>query len=151
MHEKRDEWVSSSFAISASSCAHVISISQWHSGRRVSEAISSLQSVAMELAIRPRNSSSYALKLYPISLERSALLAQITYQEDYARESVRIAWEEERERIEDEFRKGQEKIRDRLLEGIEERRRKAREEKDGEGILGWIKIFCILGFLQLCV
>ena len=77
-------------------------------------------------------------------MERSALLAQIAFEEDYALESVRVAWEEEKERIEDEFRKGQEKIRDRLLEGIEERRRKAREEKDGEGILGTYNLFAAI-------
>lgn len=92
--------------------------------------------MAIELAIHPQESSAYALKLYPISLERSALLAQLACEKRYALEGVRTAWEEERERIEDEWKKGQEKVRERLLEGIEERRRKAREEKDGEGILG---------------
>ena len=40
---------------------------------------------------------------------------------------------EERERVEEEWKRGRERIRERMLEGIEERRRRAREEKDGEG------------------
>lgn len=107
-----------------------------HSGRRFAETVVGLHAISVELSIRPQDSTAYALRLYPITLERSALLAQLACEEMYALEGVRTAWEEERERIEDEWKKGQEKVRERLLEGIEERRRKAREEKDGEGILG---------------
>ena len=49
---------------------------------------------------------------------------------------IQTAYEEERERVEDEWKKGREKIKERLLEGIEERRRRAREEKEGEGAAG---------------
>ena len=76
------------------------------------------------------------MRLYPISLERAAILAQLASEEENAHEGVRIAWEEERDRVEDEYRKGRDRVRERLLEGIEERRRRAREEKDGEGITG---------------
>lgn len=53
-------------------------------------------------------------------------------------ESVQTAYEEERERVEEEWRKGRDRIRERLLEGIEERRRRAREEKEGEGTVNGI-------------
>lgn len=91
---------------------------------------------ANKLSIRPEDSHEFLLRLYPISLERSARLAQLASEEEYAHEGVRVAWEEERDRVEDEYRRGRERVRERLLEGIEERRRKAREEKDGEGITG---------------
>ncbi|KAL5537054.1 hypothetical protein ACEPAF_877 [Sanghuangporus sanghuang] len=102
--------------------------------RQYTENISALSANALQLATRPETSSGYMLRLYPLSLERSALLAQITAEEEYAHETVRIAYEEERDRVEEEWRKGRERIRERMLEGIEERRRRAREEKDGEGI-----------------
>ena len=76
------------------------------------------------------------MRLYPLSLERSALLAQLASEEDNAHEAVRIAYEEERDRVEEEWKKGRDRVKERLLEGIEDRRRRAREEKDGEGVTG---------------
>lgn len=61
------------------------------------------------------------------------MLASLVMQERYSLECVQMAYTEEQERVEDEWKKGREKIRERLLEGIEERRKRAREEKDGEG------------------
>ncbi|QRV74018.1 Sds3-like protein [Ceratobasidium sp. AG-Ba] len=43
------------------------------------------------------------------------------------------AYEEELEKIEEEWRQRRTRVQERMLEAIEERRRKAREEKDGEG------------------
>src|SRR6267154_2247834 len=102
-------------------------------GRHFTENISALHSTAIQLASRPETYPLYNLRLYPISLERSALLAQYAFEEKHALESVQTAYEEERERVEEEWRKGRDRIRERLLEGIEERRRRAREEKEGEG------------------
>ena len=51
-------------------------------------------------------------------------------------EIIETAYEEERDRVEEEWKRGRDMIRKRLLEGIEERRRRAREEKDGEGNVG---------------
>ena len=100
------------------------------------ENIVALQNTAAQLATRPQSSSAYQLRLYPLSLERSALIAQLAAEEENAHDAVRIAYEEERDRVEEEYRKGRDRVRERLLEGIEERRRRAREEKDGEGISG---------------
>ena len=121
------------------SCSSVLNRS-----RLYTENISALAATALQLATRPETSSGYMLRLYPLSLERSALLAQLAAEEDYAHETVRIAYEEERDRVEEEWRKGRERIRERMLEGVEERRRRAREEKDGEGITGMLKWFTIL-------
>ena len=104
--------------------------------RQCNEQITVLQSSAMQLATRPESSSAYMLRLYPLTLERSALLQQIASEEEYEHEAVRIAYEEERDRVEEEWKRGRERIRERLLDGIEERRRRAREEKDGEGAAG---------------
>ena len=80
--------------------------------------------------------SLFKLRLFPLSLERAALLAQYEAEERYAIECAQIAYDEERERVEEEWKKGRQRVRERLLEGIEERRRSAREEKEGEGIVG---------------
>ena len=71
--------------------------------------------------------------MYPLSLERSALLAQASFEAKNSLHAIQTAYEEERERVEEEWRKGRDRVRERLLEGIEERRRRAREEKEGEG------------------
>lgn len=105
----------------------------YSAGRHYAESISELHSVSIQLSTRPETLPAFNLRLYPITLERSALLASIALQEKHNLECVQTAYEEERERIEEEWKKGRERIRERLLEGIEERRRRAREEKDGEG------------------
>ena len=105
----------------------------YSSGRYLSETIASLHATASQLLADPGAVPLYNIRLYSYSLERSALLAQFVVETKHALELVRIAYEEERERIEDEWKKGHERIRERLMEGIEERRRKAREEKEGEG------------------
>lgn len=89
--------------------------------------------LAYHLSTRPDTVPAYQLRLYPITLERSAVLASLVMQERHALDCVQTAYEEERERVEDEWKRGRERIKERLLEGIEERRRRAREEKDGEG------------------
>ena len=102
-------------------------------GRHYAESISDLHSLSIQLATRPETSPQYQLRLYPISLERGALLSSIEFQERHALSVVQTAYEEERERVEEEWKRGRDRIRERMLEGIEDRRRRAREEKDGEG------------------
>ncbi|KAG1860264.1 hypothetical protein DFJ58DRAFT_274311 [Suillus subalutaceus] len=80
-------------------------------GRHFTEDISALHSAAMQLASRPETRPLYNLRLYPISLERSVLLAQHAFEEKLSLESIQTAYEQERERIEEEWRKG----RDRLM------------------------------------
>lgn len=102
-------------------------------GRHYAEIISELHATAMQLSTRPETLPAYNLRLYSITLERSALLAQLIHQEKHAQEAAQTTYDEERERVEEEWRKGRDRIRERLLEGIEERRRRAREEKDSDG------------------
>jgi len=82
----------------------------------------------------------YNLRMYPLSLERSAILTQLTYEEKHGLAAIETAYQEERERVEDEWRKGRVRVRERLLEGIEERRRRAREEKEGEGAVNDVSL-----------
>lgn len=107
-----------------------------HRARMYQETISTLQNISMQLAARPETSPAYNIRLLPLSTERSALLAQFAIEEKNAVESTEGAYELESQRVQEEWEKGRAKIRERLLEGIEERRRRAREEKDGEGIGG---------------
>jgi hypothetical protein len=86
--------------------------------------------------------------LYPLSLERSALLAQLAVEERHALDVVETSYEEERARVEREWSRGRERVRDRLLEGIEDRRRRAREEKEGEGAVGGA--FCSFSRTHTC-
>ncbi|KAI0766665.1 hypothetical protein BD413DRAFT_480819 [Trametes elegans] len=102
-------------------------------GRHYAETISDLHSISIQLSTRPETLPAYNLRLYPLSLERGALLSSLEFQERHALQAVQTAYDEERGRVEEEWRRGRERIRERMLEGIEERRRRAREEKDGEG------------------
>ena len=63
------------------------------------------------MATRPHRSPAYQLRLYPLSLERSALVAQLAAEEENAHEAVRIAYQEEKDRVEDEWRKGRDRGR----------------------------------------
>ncbi|KAJ7734013.1 hypothetical protein DFH07DRAFT_944773 [Mycena maculata] len=105
-------------------------------GRHYNETVSALQRTAMQLATRPETLPLYELRLLPLSLERSALLVQLETEEKHALDCAHMAYEEERQRVEDEWRRGRDRVRERLLEGIEERRRRARDEKEGEGTVG---------------
>lgn len=109
---------------------------QHSTGKYHAESIQILTNTAMQLATRPDTSPAYNLRLYPLTIERSALVAQISMEERRALDLVETAYEEERDRVEEEFKRGRDRIRERLMEGIEERRRRAREEKDGEGNVG---------------
>lgn len=111
-----------------------------NSTRAYNESIVALQNTAAQLATNPNSSNAYHLRLYPLTLERSALLSQLVVEENNAHDAVQTAYEEERSRVEDEYKRGRDKVRERLLEGIEERRRRAREEKDGEGISGTLTL-----------
>ncbi|KAI0741647.1 hypothetical protein C8Q80DRAFT_147368 [Daedaleopsis nitida] len=102
-------------------------------GRHYAEAISDLHSLSIQLSTRPETSPAYNLRLYPLTLERGALLSSAEFQERHALQVVQTAYDEERERVEEEWKRGRDRIRERMLEGIEDRRRRAREEKDGEG------------------
>lgn len=105
-------------------------------GRHFAESVSALHNATHLLSTRPELSPLFRLRLYPLSIERSSILAQLDFEERYAMECAQVAYDEERERVEDEWKKGRDRVRERLLEGIEERRRRAREEKEGEGTVG---------------
>lgn len=108
------------------------------------ETIANLQTASMQLAARPETSPAYNIRLLPLSTERSALLAQFAIEEKNAIESTEAAYELESQRVKEEWERGHARIRERLLEGIEERRRRAREEKDGEGAGGGMcRVFLI--------
>jgi hypothetical protein len=107
-----------------------------YSGRHFTESTSALHSTSIQLSTQPETYALYNIRLFPLSLERSAMLAQVELEERHTLECIQVAYDEERERVEEEWRKGRERVRERLNEGIEEKRRRAREEKDGEGTLG---------------
>ncbi|ETW79131.1 hypothetical protein HETIRDRAFT_323145 [Heterobasidion irregulare TC 32-1] len=104
--------------------------------RHYTEAISTLHSTALQLAAQPEKLPAYQLRLYSLSLERSALLAQAAVEEKYALDTAQAAYEFERERIEEEWKRGRNRIRERMLEGVEDRRRRARDDKDADGVVG---------------
>lgn len=126
MTDRRDESV-------CFQCLPVTALTSLSRGRHFTENISALHSAAIQLASRPETHPLYNLRIYPLSLERSAMLAQLAYEEKHGLAAIETAYEEERKRVEEEWRKGRVRVHERLLEGIEERRRRAREEKEGEG------------------
>jgi len=117
-------------------------------GRHFTETVSVLHNTTHVLSTRPEYSPLFRLRLYPLSIERSSILAQLDFEERYAIECAQVAYDEERERVEEEWKKGRDRVRERLLEGIEERRRRAREEKEGEGTVGGRFLFSACLALQ---
>ncbi|KAF8878876.1 hypothetical protein BD779DRAFT_1612984 [Infundibulicybe gibba] len=95
-------------------------------GRHFTESVSVLHSTSLQLATRPETHPLYNLRLLPLTID----------EEKYGVECAQTAYDEERERVEEEWKRGRDRVRERLMEGIEERRRRAREEKEGEGTLG---------------
>ncbi|KAG8883396.1 hypothetical protein FRB97_006678 [Tulasnella sp. 331] len=103
--------------------------------RQYAETRERLSVTTRILLANPSDSRAYALRLYPHSLERAAMLSEIELREEWALESTRSMWDEERSKAEEEWKRGKERIRERLLEGLEERRKKAREEMASDGQL----------------
>ncbi|KAF7290913.1 hypothetical protein HMN09_01269800 [Mycena chlorophos] len=101
--------------------------------RQYTETINTLQRTAAQLALKPESVPLYELRLLPLSIERSSLLVSIEHEQKHAVDCAVTAFEEERARVEEEYKRGRDRVRERLLEGIEERRKRARDDKDGEG------------------
>ncbi|KIY44995.1 hypothetical protein FISHEDRAFT_50216, partial [Fistulina hepatica ATCC 64428] len=89
-------------------------------GRQFTESITQLHNVTAQLSTHPESNRLYNIRLLPLSIERSALLASLDSEEKYALQGVHTAYAEERDRVEEEWRRGRERVRERLLEGIEE-------------------------------
>ncbi|KAH7335374.1 hypothetical protein B0J17DRAFT_719908 [Rhizoctonia solani] len=97
------------------------------------EQQNALRANAHQLYTHPNTHPEFSLRLYPITLERTANLNRIEAAEQAGIARAEAAYEEEQEKIEEEWKRQKDRLRERMLEAIEERRRKAREEKDGEG------------------
>lgn len=97
------------------------------------EQQNALRASAHQLYTHPNTHPEFSLRLYPITLERTANLNRIEAAEQAGIQRAEAAYEEEQEKIEEEWKRQRDRLRERMLEAIEERRRKAREEKDGEG------------------
>ncbi|KAJ7068643.1 hypothetical protein C8F01DRAFT_1208128 [Mycena amicta] len=100
--------------------------------RQYNETVNMLQRTAAQLAHKPETVPLYELRLLPLSIERSSLLVSIELEEKHALDCALMAFDEERQRVEEEYKRGRDRVRERLLEGIEERRRRARDDKDSE-------------------
>ncbi|KAJ3786834.1 hypothetical protein GGU10DRAFT_350600 [Lentinula aff. detonsa] len=101
--------------------------------RHYAENINALISTTVSLSTNPSLVPSYNLRLLPCTLSRSALLYQDELSESYSLTRAQTAFLEEQRKVEEEWKKGRDRVRERLLEGIEERRKRAREDKEGEG------------------
>lgn len=100
------------------------------------ETHTSLSHLASSLLPIPPTSTSYLLSLYTLTLERDALLSQIDLHHEYRLHSSRRIFELERERLEDEYRRAREGVRNVLLDRVEERKRRLREERESGDVLG---------------
>ncbi|KAI0055093.1 hypothetical protein BV25DRAFT_1768896, partial [Artomyces pyxidatus] len=90
-------------------------------------------SIFIQLSASPETISASTLRLYPLSLERSALLTQLAVGERKAIESAGAGLQLEQEHVEEEFWRRHKRIGERLFNGIEEWRRWAHNKKDGKG------------------
>lgn len=59
----------------------------------------------------------------------------VQLEEDHSLLSTELVFEHEIKQIDDDFDKSRTRLRERVIEGLEERRRRAREEKEGEGVV----------------
>ncbi|PVG03126.1 hypothetical protein CPB86DRAFT_772065 [Serendipita vermifera] len=102
--------------------------------QKAAELSMKLTGIAQQLSTDPTEDRGYQLQLYPITLERAARLnmAMLDYEAMLLR--AEQAYTDETTRVEEEWVTGKSRVRERLLDGIEERRRKAREEKDADGL-----------------
>lgn len=93
----------------------------------------------------PSEDPEFQVKLYPITIERSARLNIALLNCEAALFRADQAYEDETSRLDEEWSNGKARVRARLLEGIEERRRRAREEKDNNDLLmnGMNEPFCL--------
>ena len=107
---------------------------------RAAELSTELVNTASRLCTEASEDTLFNLSLYPITLERSARLNQATLDYEAALLHADQAYEEELGKLHEEWQTGRDRVKERLLEGIEERRRRAREEKDGDGILNGTSI-----------
>lgn len=76
----------------------------------------------------------YLFSLHRLSHERSNKLLEVRLFHQHQQAVARRMHEAEVERIEDEYEGATKGVVERLLEGVEERRRRLVEEKEGEGI-----------------
>lgn len=104
--------------------------------QKAAELSLKLAASVTQLSTDPAEDRTYQLQLYPLTLERAARLnmARLDYEAVLLRADQ--AYEDETSRVDEEWSTGRARARERLLEGIEERRRKAREEKDADGLGG---------------
>ena len=116
---------------------------------KAAELSTELVNTAYRLCTEASEDTLFNLSLYPSTLERSARLNQATLDYEAALLHADQAYEEELNKLYEEWQTGRERVKERLLEGIEERRRRAREEKDGEGVLNGISI-CDISIRMAC-
>lgn len=105
-------------------------------GRMYIETHHSLSQLASSLLPLPPTSQSYLLSLYTLTLERDALLSQAQMHADYRMQSCERQHELEKEQLEGEFGKARNGVKSTLLERIEERRKRLREERDAVDVVG---------------
>ncbi|GAA5899444.1 Sds3p [Sporobolomyces salmoneus] len=77
---------------------------------------------------------SFLFRLHELSMQRSNRQLEIRLFHTHQVASARRLYDAEVERIEDEYEGATKGVVERLLEGVEERRRKLMEEKEGEGV-----------------
>jgi hypothetical protein len=96
----------------------------------------SLSQLASSLLPLPPTSQSYLLSLYTLTLERDALLSQAEMHADYRQQSCERQYELEKEQLENEYVKARNGVKATLLDRIEERRKRCREERDALDVVG---------------
>lgn len=104
-----------------------------------------LAATAQVLLLSPALSRPYLLALQRLTLERDAELRQSALLHAHQVESARSAYEQERNKVDEEARNAKRAVRERLLAAVEERRKKLREDKEGgESINGESVHFTLL-------
>ncbi|EEB90609.1 hypothetical protein MPER_11160 [Moniliophthora perniciosa FA553] len=99
-------------------------------GRNYSENITALHTAAYQLSTKPETYPLYNLRLLPLTIERSAYLSQLQLEEEYARNRAELAYEEERERVEEEWRRGRDRKASKNAEDVPEKIKREKGPSD---------------------
>lgn len=83
------------------------------------------------LAVGHPTHPDYLFRLHELSIQRDIELSHIKQEADYRRTVAQRLYDQEVERIEDEYELAKRGVKEKLLEACEERIKKLREEKDG--------------------
>ncbi|WFD44410.1 hypothetical protein MPSI1_003078 [Malassezia psittaci] len=95
------------------------------------EAYASLTSTYQTLLTHPSHVREYSIAVADLTLDRNATLREIALDHAFRRERSETTYAAEHTKLDDEARLAKRSVKDKLLQVVENRKRRLREEKEG--------------------